>query len=198
MPLHHAVLGLLADGPSYGYELKSEFEHAIGPQWGELNIGHLYQVLDRLVRDGYVTRRTAPQVDRPDRVIYRLTPSGYEELERWKREPSRRQSGFRDDFFLKLFVASRQSPDTIRQVARVQRESYLQELAQLGRLQRERSGDPLVKLLLEAAMLHTKASLRLAELADTDAVDLVTKVERSSAGEEAEGPEEAAEQPRGA
>src|SRR6266508_2428323 len=71
MPIHHAVLGLLAEGPSYGYELKGSFEEAIGPQWGELNIGHLYQVLDRLMRDGFVTKRVVAQTDRPDRMVYR-------------------------------------------------------------------------------------------------------------------------------
>jgi DNA-binding PadR family transcriptional regulator len=61
LSIHHAVLGLLADGPSYGYELKANFERAIGPQWGELNIGHLYQVLERLERDGLVLWKDVPQ-----------------------------------------------------------------------------------------------------------------------------------------
>ena len=51
MPLHHAVLALLAAKPAHGYELKGSFEQAVGDQWGGLNIGHLYQVLDRLARD---------------------------------------------------------------------------------------------------------------------------------------------------
>ena len=65
MPIHHADLALLAEGPNYGYELKGTFEEAIGPQWGELNIGHLYQILDRLERDGLVTKRVHPQARRP-------------------------------------------------------------------------------------------------------------------------------------
>ena len=54
MPLHHAVLALLAAKPAHGYELKSSFELAVGEQWGGLNIGHLYQILDRLARDGLI------------------------------------------------------------------------------------------------------------------------------------------------
>ncbi len=53
MALHHAVLALLVDGPRHGYDLKARFEETMGPQWGGLNIGHVYQVLGRLVRDGY-------------------------------------------------------------------------------------------------------------------------------------------------
>ena len=36
MPMQHAVLALLADGESHGYEIKTSFEDAVGPQWGEL------------------------------------------------------------------------------------------------------------------------------------------------------------------
>ena len=46
MPLHHAVLALLSAKPAHGYELKSSFEQAVGDQWGGLNIGHLYQILE--------------------------------------------------------------------------------------------------------------------------------------------------------
>ena|SRR6266536_700709 len=169
MPIHHAVLGLLAEGPSYGYELRGSFEEAIGPQWGELNIGHLYQVLERLKRDGFVTNRVMAQTDRPDRVMHRLTPRGREELRRWLAEPSTRQAGYRDDFFLKLFVASRSGESSLRDVLRIQRESQLQELATLMKLRKARAADPLVRLLIDAAVLHTKANLRITELAEENA-----------------------------
>src|SRR6266542_3782369 len=131
MPIHHAVLGLLEEGPSYGYELKSNFEAAIGPQWGELNIGHLYQILDRLMRDHLVSRRSVAQDDRPDKFVYRLTKAGRQELEGWLASPFVRQSGYRDDFFVKLFVASRLGPARLRQVLRIQRDAYVEELASL-------------------------------------------------------------------
>jgi DNA-binding PadR family transcriptional regulator len=180
MAIHHAVLGLLVPGPSYGYQLKASFEEAIGPQWGSLNIGHLYQVLDRLVRDGLVTRRTMPRSTGPDRVVYRLTPKGRDELQRWLGEASVREAGYRDDFFLKLFVASRTGEDELREVVRLQRETYLQELADLGSLRKSRGDDPLVRLLIEAAILRTTASLRVAELAGNRAKEL-TRATISSA-----------------
>jgi DNA-binding PadR family transcriptional regulator len=177
MPIHHAVLGLLADGPSHGYELKGTFEQAIGPQWGDLNIGHLYQVLDRLTRDGLVARRDVPQRDRPDKVIYRLTKAGQGELDRWLDAPAARPAGYRDDFFLKLFAASRQAPARVREVAQIQRQACIGELAVLSDLRKGNRGDPLVSLLVEAALEHTKASLRIAELAEDKAEDLVQSVE---------------------
>src|SRR5258705_9622365 len=107
MPIHHAVLSLLSHGPSYGYELKGAFEQAVGPQWGPLNIGHLYQVLERLSRDGMVTSRRVSQDVKPDRVVYAITEAGSAELSSWLGLPSPRTAGFRDDFFLKMMAAAR-------------------------------------------------------------------------------------------
>jgi DNA-binding PadR family transcriptional regulator len=167
MPIQHAVLALLAEGPGHGYELRAEFQESVGPQWGELNIGHLYQVLDRLVRDGLVTRTAVAQADRPDKNVYRLTSEGRRELERWLEAPFVRQSGYRDDFFLKLFAAARLGGTNLETVLTVQREAYLAELAGLGQLRLRHRDDPLVHLLIEAAVLHTEANLRLVELAES-------------------------------
>lgn len=165
MPIHHAVLALLAEGTSYGYELKSRFEESVGPQWGELNIGHLYQVLDRLERDRLVTKRVVPQQDRPDRVVYRLTRAGREELEGWLETPFVRRA-YRDDLFLKLFAAARLGGEQLETFLRVQREAFLTELAALGKLRRLHREEPLISLLIEAATLHTKADLRLVDRAE--------------------------------
>jgi len=183
VPIHHAVLGLLCEGPSYGYELKASFEEAVGPQWGELNIGHLYQVLDRLVRDGLVTKREVAQRTRPDKVVYRLTRAGRSELNRWLAEPMARRS-YRDDFFLKLFVAAQLGPDVVRTVARSQREAYLAELSSLGDLKRDRSTERLVTLLIEAAVLHASANLRVAELAD-EAAEQIARAPQAAADQDA-------------
>jgi len=166
MPIQHAVLALLAEGDSYGYELRAEFERAVGPQWGELNIGHLYQVLDRLVRDGLVTRRDKPQQRLPDRVVYRLTKAGRDELDCWLETPFVRQSGYRDDFFLKLLAASRLGRRELDGVLRTQRAAYLSELAALGTLRAEHADAPLVQLLIDAAIAHTQANLGTLERAE--------------------------------
>lgn len=173
MPIHHAVLALLADGSSYGYELKARFEESVGPQWGALNIGHLYQVLDRLERDKLVTKRVVPQQDRPNRVVYRLTKAGREELDTWLETPFVRPA-YRDDLFLKLFAASRLGRGQLKQLLELQREAFLGELAALSKLRREHKGDTLISLLIEAAVLHTKADLRLVDLAESASADLAS------------------------
>ena len=187
MPIHHAVLALLAQESSHGYELKAAFEEAIGPQWGELNIGHLYQVLDRLVRDGLVTRRTVAQSNRPDRIDYRLTDAGRAELERWLETPFVRSGGYRDDFFLKLLAASRLGRAELDGVLRVQREAYINELAALGEIRERHEQEPLVALLVEAASLHTAANLRIVDEAERIADGLVSGAHSSARRAEAAG-----------
>ncbi len=163
MPLHHAVLALLTEGDSHGYELKGRFEEAIGPQWGGLNIGHLYQILDRLVRDGFVTRSQVAQPDRPDKTLYRLTPAGRDEVSNWATSAWVRTGGFRDELFLKLFGACALGAEALDTFVAAQRQTYLSELAGLTRLRRTHTGDPLISLLLDAAIGHTKADLELVE-----------------------------------
>jgi DNA-binding PadR family transcriptional regulator len=186
MPIQHAVLALLAGRDSYGYELRAEFERAVGPQWGELNIGHLYQVLERLVRDGLVTRREVAQRRLPDRVVYRLTKEGRAELERWLETPFVRQAGYRDDFFLKLLAASRLGREQLELVLRTQRAAYLSELAALGALRSEHGDEPLVELLIDAAIRHTEANLATLERAEQQAGALTARTAELAVAERAE------------
>jgi DNA-binding PadR family transcriptional regulator len=171
MALHHALLSLLADGESYGYELRSEFERSVGPQWGALNIGHLYQVLDRLKRDGLVAVvRTEPQDRRPDRLIYGITSEGRAELARWLESPSAPAAGYRDDLYLKLVAAARAGREEVAGVVRRERQALLGELHALRAVAGE--GDPLAALLTEGAALQVEARLRLLDLAEGDAAAL--------------------------
>ncbi|MER6369120.1 PadR family transcriptional regulator [Streptomyces mirabilis] len=165
MPLHHAVLALLTQRPNHGYELKARFEEAIGPQWGGLNIGHLYQILERLVRDGYVSRSQVTQTDRPDKNLYTLTEAGRTELNTWATSAWVRVGGFRDELFLKLLGAVALGPHALTTLIEAQRQTYLSELAGLAQQRRAHAAEPLVAVLIDAAIAHTKADLGLLDSA---------------------------------
>jgi DNA-binding PadR family transcriptional regulator len=166
MPLHHAVLALLAEKPAHGYELKSSFEQAVGDQWGGLNIGHLYQILDRLSRDGLIDSERQPQPIKPDRVVHHLTPAGRIELDRWLAEPTTRQRGYRDDFFLKLMAAVRSGdPAILDGVVRRQRAQLMKELHSLAEA-KSHSPSAIVSLLVTAAELHIRADLGIVDEAE--------------------------------
>ena len=46
MSLKLGILGLLAEEPLHGYEVKSRFEAMLGNTW-EVNIGQIYSTLQR-------------------------------------------------------------------------------------------------------------------------------------------------------
>lgn len=82
MSTPHVLLGLLAEGPRHGYELKRAHDQSL-PRAKPLAFGQVYATLGRLERDGLV--RTAGQ-DRdggPDRTSYELTEAGRQALDGW-------------------------------------------------------------------------------------------------------------------
>ncbi len=168
MPLQHAVLALLSAKPAHGYELKTSFDQAVGDQWGGLNIGHLYQILDRLSRDGLIDSQRQPQQVKPDRVIHRLTPAGRAELDRWLNEPAIPARGYRDDFFLKIMAAVRSGdPATLPAVLSRQRTHLLRQLHALADARSTTTTtDAVESLLITAAELHIRADLGVVDTAE--------------------------------
>jgi hypothetical protein len=123
-------------------------------------------VLDRLSRDGLVVSERQAQTVKPDRVVYAITGAGTAELGRWLAEPSPRSGGFRDDFFLKVTAAARAGSDgTIRDVLTNQRGYLMRELRNLDTLRRD-VDDPVVALLLSAAVRHVEADLAFVDDAE--------------------------------
>jgi DNA-binding PadR family transcriptional regulator len=180
MPIHHAVLALLADRPAHGYELRASFEQAVGDQWGGLNIGHVYQILDRLSRDGLIESERHPQSVKPDRMVHHITAAGRAELEQWLDEPSSRLRGYRDDFFLKVMAAARTgNQETLDGVLRRQRAHLMTELRSLTEAKTHASSG-VVALLVTAAELHIRADLGVLDAAETELRDEVTAAEQNA------------------
>jgi len=59
----------------------------------------------------------------------------------------------------------------------VQRQAYLAEFAALGKLQAEHQADPLVAMLIQAALLQTEANLKIAEAAEDQAEEMAAGIE---------------------
>lgn len=155
--MRHALLALLAKGPTHGYDLKRTLESDFGELWGELNIGQIYTTLRRLERDGLVGSETVRQADRPDKKVFSLTPAGHDEVATWVDEvlPAPR---IRDEFFTKLVLAGRSAlADPVAMIDR-QRRAYLRDLRRLQDLA-ETASTPASQLAVEGAVLHLQADL---------------------------------------
>jgi len=156
--MRHALLALLAEGYSHGYELKLAFERLFGPAWPPINIGQIYTTLGRLERDGLVTSRSVSQSRRPDKRVYELTGDGREELADWMTAPAA-GARLKDEFFMKLALASRSGTDATVLLDR-QRDQYLQSLRDLDALALETDAESTAQLLIEGAILHLQADLK--------------------------------------
>ena len=82
--LKFGILGLLAEQPLHGYDVKNRFESLLGGSW-EVNFGQVYMTLQRLERDGLIEA----DGERGDRrkLAYRLTASGRKTLDDWLSRP---------------------------------------------------------------------------------------------------------------
>lgn len=166
VPIHHALLSLLDRDESYGYELRAELERSAGPQWGQLNIGHVYQLLERLKRDGLVqVVRSEPQPRRTERVIYAITEAGRRELADWLAKPAPPSAGYRDEVYLKLSAAARAGADTFARVVSSERQALFGELHTLHELASSED-DALVALLIDGASLQVQARIQLLDRAE--------------------------------
>jgi len=74
------VLGLLAEGPRYGYELLERSRDRSLPYWTVVGKASVYQALRRLEAGRWVTGRSQVGIEGPDRRVYRLTPGGRDRL----------------------------------------------------------------------------------------------------------------------
>jgi DNA-binding PadR family transcriptional regulator len=133
VPIRHGLLALLARGPRYGYQLRSEFESSTGISW-PLNIGQVYSTLSRLERDGLADRMGA---DGEGRYVYQIRPEGADEMRTWFATPVERSDRPRDELAIKLAMAVTTPGVDAREVVQTQRTATLRTLQDLGRLREE-------------------------------------------------------------
>ncbi|HEX4834271.1 MAG TPA: PadR family transcriptional regulator [Trebonia sp.] len=178
----HVILALLEDGPSHGWQMKVQIEAALGPEYGGLNKGYIYEVIHKMERERLITSRVEPQVGmRPDRSVLEITDAGREQLTEWLSEPVRRSAGFRDEFVQKVLAASLRGQDAVRSVCRSQRRSLLAESRTLQALRRERAADPGAAFTIEVAILRTNAELECVEAAESRAAQRLIDVPATEA-----------------
>ncbi|WP_033339289.1 PadR family transcriptional regulator [Catenuloplanes japonicus] len=85
MSTSHVLLGLLAEGPKHGYELKRAHD-AHMPRAKPLAFGQVYATLGRLQRDGLVAEGDRDREGGPERTSFALTAQGRERLDAWLSE----------------------------------------------------------------------------------------------------------------
>lgn len=153
------MLGLLAEEPLHGYEVKNRFEAMLGGTW-EVNIGQIYTTLQRLERDGFVQ----PVGARGDRgkLLYELSEPGRKALAAWLSEPDSGPQRLHEEIYVKLLLAARLANGDLGPLLARQKRAYLQLLRDLNQLEDRAKKDgrhDLVRLV-RGALLHTEADIK--------------------------------------
>jgi DNA-binding PadR family transcriptional regulator len=154
-----SLLAILDEGPSYGLQLRNEFEARTGGVWA-LNVGQVYTTLGRLQRDGLVGVDAREQSEA--QKIYAITPSGKARLIEWYREPMDRAAPRREELVLKLVMVARRSVGDAQPVIQAERRGAIQLLQDYTRLKREapRAADLGWLFLLDSLIFQAEARVR--------------------------------------
>lgn len=162
-----AVLGLLLERPSYGYELDQRFRRAFseGPAAWELSQQAIYNHLRRLQRRGLITAEETGisreiSAQRSTRQLYRASPEGARTMREWLASPmSPRPS--REEVLIRLHFGETDDQE-VRQVLSRHAEACLLELQRIGAMPAATRRDLLVK---EEMRLTVQARLSWIEFA---------------------------------
>lgn len=130
----YAVLGLLLERPSYGYEVLVRFRRAFdAAQWAITPQG-LYASLDRLERDGLIEPVAARGRDasrRQPKTPYRVTPTGARELRRFLDAPISADPS-RAELLVRLQCAAAGDSGSLLEMLDGYEQACLDELGRIG------------------------------------------------------------------
>jgi DNA-binding PadR family transcriptional regulator len=130
--LRYLVLGLLAQQPMSGYDIKRFLK---GLSWliGSPSSGSLYPVLRTLLEEGLVTVEIVPGVDRPPRKIYSIENAGREVLQAWIEQPIASELPLKA-FVMRLLLAESFPPANLAEYLRQRRAQVAAHQAELVRI----------------------------------------------------------------
>ncbi|USQ76290.1 PadR family transcriptional regulator [Ornithinimicrobium cryptoxanthini] len=147
MALRFAILGLLLDGPSSGYDLARRFAEVIGAYAWDAKHSQIYPELRGLEEEGLI--EVAARGAR-GRTAYRCTAEGLAELRGWLTTPPESRGGVRNEHALRLFLLPALDHEDAIEVLRhteaaatAQAERLSQEVLRLQEATGAASGGPL-------------------------------------------------------
>ena len=159
-PVQYAVLGLLHEQPTHGYDLQRAFA-ASGPLNGVAPVEQptLYAALKELAHMGLIEGTETRAGARPPRTVYALTGEGERLLTAWLRAPVQRLRQVRLDFLLKVYFARQRGAREVRALVDAQVGACEDYLAGLGAQASSLSPDDFAYLVVESRTSAARSTL---------------------------------------
>ena len=133
MNFRYFILGLLAEQPMSGYDIKL-FLKSLDWLVASPSFGSVYPTLHALLDDALVTVNVIQNNDKPARKIYTITEAGRRDLRAWIKQPIESDVSLKT-FLMRLMLAGSLSQEelvTYLQKRRAQVEFHLEALAQVA------------------------------------------------------------------
>ncbi|WP_410661812.1 PadR family transcriptional regulator [Amycolatopsis sp. lyj-112] len=112
MALRNAILAMLLEGESSGYDLAKSFNASVANFW-TTTPQQLYRELDKMESQGLVTARVVEQLRRPNKRLFSLTDTGAAELAEFTtRAP--KPTAIRDELLVQVQAIEAGDGDAIR------------------------------------------------------------------------------------
>ncbi len=164
MSVKYALLGLLAEQPKYGHQLRQEFEEKTSDVW-PLNVGQVYTTLQRLERDGLVE---SDEVDSEGpQKRFRITVAGERELADWLMTPLDLTVPPRDELVIKVLVALDIPGVDVRNVLQIHRRYVVELMQQWTRLKDDEGQyDFRLALVVDAELFRLDSVIRWLDAVD--------------------------------
>ncbi|MGH3486561.1 MAG: PadR family transcriptional regulator [Actinopolymorphaceae bacterium] len=157
MSIGLALMGVLADGPAHGYDLKHAYDRRF-PGAKPLAYGQVYASLARMERDGFVEVAETSQAGGPERTTYALTHAGRARVRDWLREPEPAGPYAADDLVRKTVTALCLGADAAAFLAQ-QRALHMARMRELVSLQRAQQ-EPEARIAVDHTVFHLDADLQ--------------------------------------
>jgi DNA-binding PadR family transcriptional regulator len=158
----HVLLGVLAQGPAHGYDLKRAHD-ARFPSAKPLAYGQVYTALAKLQREGLVEVTGTEQDGGPERTTYALTAEGTAALLEWLGRTESPGPYSADDLVRKAVTALRLGADASG-FLRSQRAVHLARMRDLLARQRDAAAVD-ARIEIDHTIFHLDADLRWLETA---------------------------------
>jgi DNA-binding PadR family transcriptional regulator len=162
MALGQVLLGILADGPAHGYDIKRTHD-ARFPGTRPLAYGQVYASLAKLAADGLVEVAETHQGSGPERTVYALTGEGDAALRTWLDETESAGPYSADELVRKTVTALLLGADASGFLKR-QRATHLKEMRDLVDEQATVE-DTASRIAIDHTISHLDADLRWLETA---------------------------------
>lgn len=158
------VLGLLAQEPMHGYQIRKTLEQSRASVWAEVLPGSIYHALATLEREALVEPREAEPTGERNKVVYRITRAGRAELRRladaaWDGAPNPFPTRLYSALaFMDVLPPERRAAKIAAALARVE-----QEIAEWSRTIADKSSSlsPSARLALVNARAHLELDRKL-------------------------------------